>query len=81
MACRRLLRTWRHVRAQELEGFYKGVHARDGFEPRFPRSYPRSVLLGCVDVVDVLTARPTCMQMCCCAIHWLLHRHAPLPLA
>lgn len=45
-----------YVRTQELEDFYRGVHARDGCKPRFPRSYPRGALIGCVDVVDILTA-------------------------
>jgi hypothetical protein len=54
-----------HVRAQELEDFYRGVHARDGCTPRFPRSYPRGALIGCVDVIEILTARFLCMPLYC----------------
>ncbi|KAK9809140.1 hypothetical protein WJX72_010006 [[Myrmecia] bisecta] len=41
---------------QELEDFYRMVHRQEGREPVFPKRYPTSVLLGCVDVVDCLMA-------------------------
>ena len=45
--------------SQELEQFYRQVHAADGGPaPQFPRSYPLGALVGCVDVVDVLTVSP-----------------------
>eukprot|EP00891_Asterochloris_glomerata_P002696 jgi/Astpho2/2696/Aster-x1092 len=42
----------------ELEAFYAQVHAAEGrdVKPHLPPSYPTSVLLGCVDVVDCLPA-------------------------
>ena len=41
---------------QELEDFYADVHG--GFEVQFPSNYPTSALVGCVNVVDVLTVCP-----------------------
>ena len=40
--------------AQEMEAFYREVHAPDALE--FPPAYPTGVLLGCVEVVDVVPA-------------------------
>ncbi|GFR49797.1 hypothetical protein Agub_g11735 [Astrephomene gubernaculifera] len=39
---------------EELHAFYTQVHGLDGRVPQFPPAYPTSVLLGCVEVVDVL---------------------------
>lgn len=50
---------------QELEDFYRKVHAAEEHEPEFPEKYPTGVLLGCVTVVDVLT-------VCKCPSVWSL---------
>lgn len=49
---------------QELESFYRGVHTADAgaapgiaAEVQLPPAYPTGVLLGCVEVADVLTVR------------------------
>ncbi|EIE25777.1 hypothetical protein COCSUDRAFT_64833 [Coccomyxa subellipsoidea C-169] len=41
---------------QELEDFYRKVHDMDGHKPEFPAKYPTGALIGCVSLVDVLTA-------------------------
>lgn len=44
---------------EELESFFRTVHALDGGQPgalAFPPAYPTGVLVGCVDVVDCLQA-------------------------
>ena len=41
---------------QELEQFYTEVHG--DFKVQFPSDYPTSALVGCVNVVDVLTVCP-----------------------
>lgn len=56
---------------QELEAFYRSVHAADAgsssgigsAQLEFPPAYPTGVLLGCVEVVDVVAVR------CCCFLH------------
>lgn len=40
---------------QEMEGFYREIHALEGNTPAFPQHYPKGVLLGCVHVVDCVT--------------------------
>ena len=47
---------WGPCVLQELEAFYAQVHAAEGrdVKPHLPPSYPTSVRLGCVDVVDCL---------------------------
>lgn len=57
---------------QELQEFYTDVHSLEGHEPEFPTSYPIGVLIGCVNVVDVLTVGTqsfTC-QVCTCQGAW-----------
>ncbi|BDA43987.1 Activating signal cointegrator 1 [Coccomyxa sp. Obi] len=44
----------RHV--QELQKFYTDVYSLEGHEPEFPTSYPIGALIGCITLVDVLTA-------------------------
>ncbi|PNH05405.1 Activating signal cointegrator 1 [Tetrabaena socialis] len=39
---------------EELQAFYTQVHSLDGHVPSFPPAYPTGVLLGSVEVVDVL---------------------------
>lgn len=39
---------------QEIEEQYRHVWALEGVEPKFPQHYPKSVLLGCVDLADCL---------------------------
>ncbi|KAL3138475.1 hypothetical protein ABBQ32_006266 [Trebouxia sp. C0010 RCD-2024] len=43
---------------QEMQAFYKQVHEAEGRDvtPNLPKSYPTSVLIGCVDVVACLPA-------------------------
>ena len=45
-----------HAHVQELEHFYTEVHG--DLEVHFPSDYPTSALVGCVNVVDVLTVCP-----------------------
>jgi hypothetical protein len=46
---------------QEVEDQYREVYAAEGrAPPSFPATYPTSVLLGCVDVVDCLKVLPYC---------------------
>ncbi len=40
---------------QELLEFYTDVHSLEGHEAEFPTSYPIGALIGCVNVIDVLT--------------------------
>ena len=42
---------------QEMEAFYRQVHALEGAIPEFPKHYPRAALLGCVWVADCLPVR------------------------
>ena len=45
--------------SQEVEDFYRQVHAADSSPaPQFPRSYPHGSLIGCIEIVDVLTVSP-----------------------
>ena len=55
-------RLWIHSAAKEMqpgereaiEDFYRKCYALDGEVPTFPKNYPRSALLGCVDVARVV---------------------------
>lgn len=51
-------------RLQELEQFYREVHALDGKDPKFPVSYPTSALLGTVNVINCVEARIITMLHC-----------------
>lgn len=58
---------------QELESFYQSVHAADAgaapgisAEVQLPPAYPTGVLLGCVEVVDVVTVSPEMMKPVLC---------------
>ena len=42
---------------KETEAMFASVWALEGVTPKFPKHYPCSALLGCVDVVDCLTVR------------------------
>ena len=56
-------RLWIHSAAKEpteediksREDHYTAVYAMDGVEVEFPKHYPVSALLGCVEVVGVVT--------------------------
>ncbi|KAG2488322.1 hypothetical protein HYH03_013172 [Edaphochlamys debaryana] len=55
-------RLWIHAASKEpdpeevaqLHAFYTTVHGLEGRTPAFPPAYPTGVLVGCVEVVDVL---------------------------
>ncbi|GIL88707.1 hypothetical protein Vretimale_17285 [Volvox reticuliferus] len=60
--CQHRGRLWIHATAkavdpsdvEELHTFYTQIHSLDGQVPNFPPAYPTGVLLGCVEVVDVV---------------------------
>ncbi len=57
--------SWNHGwRLQELEQFYREVHALEGKDPKFPVSYPTSALLGTVNVINCVEARVITILNC-----------------
>ena len=42
---------------QELEAFYTRVYSMENKVPTFPKNYPTSALVGCVDVIDIVQVR------------------------
>ena len=42
---------------QELEAFYTRVYSMENKVPAFPKNYPTSALVGCVDVIDIVQVR------------------------
>ena len=43
---------------QDTEDSYRQFWALEGVEPVFPKHYPTSCLLGCVDIHDCLRVSP-----------------------
>ena len=65
---------------QELEAFYRTVHAADAgaapgisAEVQLPPAYPTGVLLGCVEVVDIVTVRASASRCCLGELLQALH--------
>ena len=56
-------RLWIHSAAKEMdeesrisiEEMYKELFALDDVIPKFPKHYPKSCLLGCIDVIKVVS--------------------------
>lgn len=40
-----------------MEAFYMRVYSMEDKVPSFPKHYPTSALVGCVDVVDIVQVR------------------------
>ena len=48
---------------QELEAFYRRVYSLEDKVPTFPKNYPTSALVGCVDIVDIVQVRSQAGQV------------------